>query len=151
MRINTDHRNLAYIFEPEACVSLVPKTAAQRLENWKMVLAQYDYAMMHISGERSCWGDLLSRWVNQCPGGGRAACRGVREQCTGWDNAVEECIYEVQQQARAGLSAMVSGASSFTTPVGRATKDNEDYFAWGWTVETCCGSRNKRRKYRRGS
>ena len=30
--IYTD-RNLAYIFEPEACVSSVPKTAAQRLEN----------------------------------------------------------------------------------------------------------------------
>ena len=33
MRINTDHRNLAYIFEPEASVSPVPKTVAQRLES----------------------------------------------------------------------------------------------------------------------
>ena len=56
VRIYTDHRNLAYIFEPEACVSSVPKTAAQRLENWKMMLAQYDYTIMRISGERNCWG-----------------------------------------------------------------------------------------------
>ena len=42
----------------------MPKTAAQRLENWKMILAQYDYTIMHISGERNCWGDLLSRCVN---------------------------------------------------------------------------------------
>ena len=42
VRIYTDHSNLAYIFEPEACVWSVPKTAAQRLENWKTVLAQYD-------------------------------------------------------------------------------------------------------------
>ena len=38
---------------------------------------------------------------------------------------------EVQQEAWVGLSAMVSGASSFTTPVGRATKDNEDLFRVG--------------------
>ena len=36
----------------------------------------------------------------------------------------KDAIREVQQQARAGLGAMVSGASSFTTPVDRATKDN---------------------------
>ena len=35
-------------------------------------------------------------------------------------------IREVQQQARAGLSAMVCGVSSLTTPVGHATKDKED-------------------------
>ena len=28
-RIYTDHRNMAYVFEPEACVSSVQKTAAQ--------------------------------------------------------------------------------------------------------------------------
>ena len=77
----THHRNMASIFEPEACVSLVPKTAAQRLENWKTVLAQYDYTIMHIFGERSCWEDLFS--VGQCPGGGREDCRGVREQFAG--------------------------------------------------------------------
>ena len=51
VRIYTDHRNLAYIFELEACVSSVPKTAAQRLDDWKTVLAQYDYTIIHISGE----------------------------------------------------------------------------------------------------
>ena len=60
----SDYCNLAYIFESEACVSSVPKTAAQRLENWKMVLAQYDYTITYISGERNCWGDHLSWWVN---------------------------------------------------------------------------------------
>ena len=29
-----------------------------------MVLAQYDYTIMHISGERNCWKDFLSRWVD---------------------------------------------------------------------------------------
>ena len=40
-------------------------------------------------------------------------------------------ICEVHQQTRAGLGAMVSGASSFTTPVDRATKDNKDLFRLG--------------------
>ena len=35
VRVYNYYRNLAYIFEPEACVSLVPKNAAQRLESWR--------------------------------------------------------------------------------------------------------------------
>ena len=45
MHIHTDHRNLACIFNPEVCVSSVPKTTAQRLEHWKAVLGQYDYTI----------------------------------------------------------------------------------------------------------
>ena len=40
----------------------------------------------------------------------------------------KDAIREVHHQARTGLSAMVSGASSFTTSVGRATQDKEDLF-----------------------
>ena len=36
-----NHRNLTYIFNPEACVTSVTKAMAQRLENWKAVLGQY--------------------------------------------------------------------------------------------------------------
>ena len=38
---------------------------------------------------------------------------------------LKDAICVVQQQARAGLIAKVSGASLFTTPFGRAAKDNE--------------------------
>ena len=38
VHIFTDHGNLAYIFNPEACVTFVSETAAQRLEKWKAVL-----------------------------------------------------------------------------------------------------------------
>ena len=68
VHIFTDHRNLTYIFNPEACVTSVTKAMAQRLENWKAVLGQYRYAIEHIPGERNCWGDLLSRSV-KVPGG----------------------------------------------------------------------------------
>ena len=40
----------------------------------------------------------------------------------------KDVIRKVQQQARAGLGAMISGAFSFTTPIGRATKDNKNLF-----------------------
>ena len=43
VHIFTDHRNLKYIFNPEACVTSVTKAMAQRLENWKCVLGQYRY------------------------------------------------------------------------------------------------------------
>ena len=41
VHIFTDHRNLAYIFYPEACVTSVSKALGQRLEGWKGVLGQY--------------------------------------------------------------------------------------------------------------
>ena len=130
VHIYTDHRNLAYIFEPEACVSSVPKTTAQRLKNWKMVLTQYDYTIMHVSGERNCWSDLLSRWVNVPAVAVRAVMVFV---ISAPDETMpsKDAIREVQQQARACLGAMVSGASSFTTSVGRVTKDNKDLFHVG--------------------
>ena len=64
VHIFTYHRNLAYIFDPEACVTSVSKALAQRLEGWKCVLGQYRYIICHILGDRNAWGDLLSRWVS---------------------------------------------------------------------------------------
>ena len=61
--IFTDHRSLAYIFDPEACVTSVSKALAQRLEGWKCVLGPYRYTICHIPGDRNSWGDLLSRWA----------------------------------------------------------------------------------------
>ena len=43
----------------------------------------------------------------------------------------KEANWEVQQLARAGLGAMVSVRSPFTTPVGCATKNNVDLFRVG--------------------
>ena len=80
---------------------------------------------MHTSGERSCWGYLLSQWVN-------APAVAVRAVAMFASSAPDEtmpskdAIREVRHQARAGLGAMASGVSSFTTPVGRAAKDNDD-------------------------
>ena len=105
---------MAYIFEPEACVSSVTKTAAQRLENWKIVLEQYDYTIMYISGERNCWGDLLFTWVN-------VPVVAVWAVVVFVSNAPDDtmpskdAIRGVHQQDRAGLGALMSGASSFTT------------------------------------
>ena len=64
VHIFTDHRNLAYIFDPQACVTSVSKALAQRLEGWKGVLGQYRYTICHIPGDLNAWGDLLSRWVS---------------------------------------------------------------------------------------
>lgn len=63
VHIYTDHGNLAYIFNPEACGSSFTKTAQRLDHQWKVVLGQYDYAIVHIAGDRNCWGQLLSRLV----------------------------------------------------------------------------------------
>ena len=64
VHIFTDHRNLAYIFDPEGCVTSVSKAFAQRLEGWKGVLGQYRYIICHIPGDVNAWGHLLARWVS---------------------------------------------------------------------------------------
>ena len=117
-------------FKPETCILSGPKTSAQRLENFKMVFAQYDDMVMHISGERSCWGDVLSRWVNVPAVAVRA---GAVFASSAPDEAMPSngSVREAQQQAKAGVGAMVSDASLFTTPVGRGTKDNEDLLRAG--------------------
>lgn len=61
--IFTDHGNLAYMFHPEACVSAMPKTAAQHLDGSRMELRQFDYTIVYITGESNCRGDLLSPWA----------------------------------------------------------------------------------------
>ena len=44
-------------------MSSVAKATAQRLSQWKSVLRQYDYTIVHVAGDRNCWGDFLSWWV----------------------------------------------------------------------------------------
>ena len=61
VHIFCDHRNLAYIFNPEACRGAVPKAASQRLEHWRTFLGQYRFTVVHIPGVENNWGDLLSR------------------------------------------------------------------------------------------
>ena len=88
-----------------------------------MVLAQYDYTIMHISGERNCWRDLFSRCVI-VPAVIVRAVAVITSNAPDETRPSKDAIREVQQQTRAGLGAMVSGSSSFTPPVKRATKDN---------------------------
>ena len=79
---------------------------------------------MDIFGEHNCWGDLLSRWVN-VPAVAVRAVAVFTSSAPEETMSLKDAIREVQQQARAGLGAKVSGAS---TPVDRATNDNEDFF-----------------------
>ena len=130
VRIYTDHRNLTCISEPEECVSSVPKTAAQRLESWKIVLAQYDYRIMHISGEYNCWVDLLPRWIN-VPAVAVRVIAVFASSVPDQTLPSKGTIREVQLQQQAGLDVIVSGASSLITPADRATKDYEDLFCVG--------------------
>ena len=127
VRIHTDHRNLAYIFNPEACVSSVAKTTAQRCDQWKAVLGQYDNAIEHIQGERNCWGDLLSRWVAVPSVRVRAlAVYSPSEPDTALPS--KDAIRDVQQVSRASLGSLATPVTSFTTESGRAFLDDEGLF-----------------------
>ena len=91
------------------------------------MLAQYAYTIMHISGERYCSGDFLSRWLN-IPAVAVRAVEVFGSSAPDETMPSKDAVHQVQQQARAGLGTMVGGALSLTTSVGSATKDNEDLF-----------------------
>ena len=122
VQIYTDHRNLAYIFYPDACVSSVAKISTQRLNQWKAVLRQYDFTIVHIAGARNCWGDLLSRCVT-------APSVSVRSTAAYADSAPDETlpskqvIRDAQRASRANLGTLASGATSFMTNVGQVSLD----------------------------
>jgi hypothetical protein len=60
--LDTDHRNLRYIFDPHSVSSSVPKYTADKLHRWALLLMAYKYEIYDISGEDNVWADLLSRW-----------------------------------------------------------------------------------------
>ena len=127
VHIYTDHRNLAYIFDPEACVSSVAKTRAQRLDQWKAVLGQYSYTIMHIEGERNCWGDLLSRWVDVPSVSVRAVAVYAPSEP---DDALpsKESIRDAQRASRASLGSLAAPATSFVAESGKVALDGEGLF-----------------------
>ena len=78
------------------------------------MLEQYDYTIMYISGERNCWGDLLFAWVN-VPVVAVWAVAVFVSNAPDDTMPSKDAIRGVHQQDRAGLGALMSGASSFTT------------------------------------
>ena len=105
-------------------MSPVAKTTAQRLNQWEVVLGQYDYTIMHIAGHRNCWGDLLSRWVT-------APSVSVRVSAVYAASEPDETlpfkqvIQDAQQASRANLGTLAAGATSFMTDDMQATLDDE--------------------------
>ncbi|KAF0726127.1 hypothetical protein Ae201684P_020445 [Aphanomyces euteiches] len=60
--IHTDHRNLAYLFNPTATDSKMQRHQADRLLRWAMTLSGYRYTIVHIPGHTNTWADMISRW-----------------------------------------------------------------------------------------
>ena len=59
LKIYMDHRNLAYIFNPE---QTTPKTTLMRLQRWALIIQAQRYSIEHIPGEVNIAADLFSRW-----------------------------------------------------------------------------------------
>jgi hypothetical protein len=56
--ILTDNKPVEHIMGPE---SSIPKLAAQRLQQWALVLAAYDYDLQYVSSKQNLLADALSR------------------------------------------------------------------------------------------
>ncbi|GMF60887.1 unnamed protein product [Phytophthora fragariaefolia] len=60
----TDHRNLVYIFNPNATDGSMQRYQADKLQRWAMAMTSYRYVIEHIRGDDNAWADMLSRWGN---------------------------------------------------------------------------------------
>ena len=113
-------------------MSSVPKTTAQRLEHWKAVLGQYDYTIQHVAGERNCWGDLLSRWVNVPSVSVRSL--SVRSVAVFMPSKPDvrmpskQVVREAQQASRAQLGDSPASESSFKLTIGQVDRDDEGLY-----------------------
>ena len=118
-------------------MSSVAKTTAQRLDQWKAVLGQYDYIIVHIAGDRNCWGDLLSWWVT-------VPSVGVRDTAVYAASAPDgilpskQVIRDAQQASRVNLGTLASEATSFMTNVGQVSSDAEEFLGCRLMGARCC-------------
>ena len=99
-------------------MSSVSKPTAQRLDQWKTVLEQYDYTIVHIAGDRNCWGDLLSRSVT-VPSVSVRATAVYAARAPDETFPCKQVIRDAQQASRANRGTLASGATSFVTNVGQ--------------------------------
>ena len=60
INIFMDHKNLAYIFNPD---KETPKTTLNRLQRWALIIQSRQYCIRHIAGEDNVAADLFSRWA----------------------------------------------------------------------------------------
>jgi hypothetical protein len=63
--IYSNHRNLAYIFDPLGKDPTLAKRTVGKLQRWALKLSIYRYVITHIAGEDNVRADLLSRWAVQ--------------------------------------------------------------------------------------
>ena len=108
-------------------MSSVAKTTTQRLDQWKAESGQYDYAIMHIAGDRKCLGDLLSRWVTVPSVSVRASAVYAASEP---DETLpcKQAIRDGQQASRANLGTLASVATSLITDDGQVTLNDEGLF-----------------------
>jgi hypothetical protein len=59
-----DHRNLLYIFAPDAELKAHIRGKLQR---WALKFSEYRYTIEHIAGTNNLWADMVSRWAGPQP------------------------------------------------------------------------------------
>ena len=108
-------------------MSPVAKTTAQRFDQWEVVLGQYDYTIVHIAGDRNCWGNLLSQWVT-VPSVSVRATAVYAASAPDETLSSKQVIRDAQQASRANLGTLASGATSFMTNIGQVRLDAKGIF-----------------------
>lgn len=71
----TDHRNLLFVYNPEALEPALGRHVVTKVQRWALYLSRFSYTIEHIVGTRNTMADVMTRWLNGYRGRPMAAKR----------------------------------------------------------------------------
>ena len=61
--IFTDHKNMVYMLSPSRFQGTVARHVVHKVQRWAIRLAEFNFTVEHIPGEKNVWADILTRWA----------------------------------------------------------------------------------------
>ena len=60
--VNTDHRNLLFLYSPLALEPKLGRHVVTKVQRWALFLTRFSYRIHHLSGEENVFADIMTRW-----------------------------------------------------------------------------------------
>lgn len=60
----TDHRNLLFVYNPEALEPALGRRVIMKVQRWALYLSRFAYTIEHIAGEENVMADIMNRWYS---------------------------------------------------------------------------------------
>eukprot|EP00171_Calliarthron_tuberculosum_P015922 IDg15922t1 len=58
-----DHKNMLYMLSPTRFQANVARHVVHKVQRWAFRLAEFNFTIEHIAGDKNVWADILTRWA----------------------------------------------------------------------------------------